>query len=229
MTIICVDDVLCALLNSNYRLMKKVFEFRDMPLSAWDGVGDDPLARFGEEELKELVSTQFSYFAGNMVNVVTEFRRVRFFVRSHHEEFLVNTAKANQPERLKLQLTGERGVFTQLFASSDVFNPPIPLYLHMADKMIASRKNQSDTERSGGRFSAILVPERSLLADDIVEALVFLAVNLPELHEIDTDALVDAWVKAGGKLPIAHGANQVIERFRNKSSKTFLFKKNMHT
>ena len=104
-------------------------------------------------------------------------------------------------------------------------SPAVPFFLHMADYLISSRKHQSDTERSGGRFSAIMVPGRSSLGDDIIEALVFLAVNLPELHEIDVDALVVSWIMAGGKLPIAHAANQVIKRFLNKSSKTFLFKK----
>ena len=105
-------------------------------------------------------------------------------------------------------------------------SPPVPFFLHMmADYLISSRKHQSDTERSGGRFSAIMVPGRSLLGNDTIEALVFLAVNLPELHEIDIGSLVESWIVAGGKLPIAHAANQVIKRFLNKSSKTFLFKK----
>ena len=53
----------------------------------------------------------------------------------------------------------------------DTFGLAVPNYAHIIDYMIAYRLNQSDTERSGGFVSRILKKERTLLDDDILQAL----------------------------------------------------------
>ena len=50
-----------------------------------------------------------------MAEVVTQFRRVRYFAREYREDFIIDTAKEGKPPKLKFQLTGERGVFPRLY------------------------------------------------------------------------------------------------------------------
>ena len=60
--------------------------------------------------------------------------------------------------------------------------------------MISYRFHQCDTERSGGSLSRILSAQRTLLKDDLVNALVFLFESVPGIHNIDYDKLYEDWL-----------------------------------
>jgi len=68
---------------------------------------------------------------------------------------------------------------------------------------------------------------RTSLADQTFKSLVFLSFNLPHLHEIDVDILVNAWKAAGHKLPITRedADSIVLRRMRSEESQTFFLKK----
>ena len=92
----------------------------------------------------------------------------------------------------------------------------VPLFARIVDDMIAYRVNQSDTERVGGKLSRILCAERSLLDDEMVDMLTFLAQNLPPIHMFDAEQCVREWYKRGNKLPYNANdtAGRVLARFR---------------
>ena len=92
----------------------------------------------------------------------------------------------------------------------------MPLFARIVDDMIAYRVNQSDTERVGGKLSRILCAERSLLDDEMVDMLTFLAQNLPPIHMFDAEQCVREWYKRGNKLPYNANdtAGRVLTRFR---------------
>ena len=70
-------------------------------------------------------------------------------------------------------------------------------YLHIADYMIAYDVKATDVERVGSHMQLIKTKLRTRLADLTFKALLFLSFNLPLLHDIDIDLLVEAWKAAG--------------------------------
>ena len=62
--------------------------------------------------------------------------------------------------------------------------------------------------------------KRTSLNDDTFADLVFLASNLPHLHEIDTPLLVKAWKEAGHRLPLKKNDAEsiVLSRLRARTS-----------
>ena len=70
-------------------------------------------------------------------------------------------------------------------------------YLHIADYMIAYDAKAADVERVGSHMQLIKTKLRTRLADLTFKALLFLSFNLPLLHDIDIDLLVEAWKAAG--------------------------------
>ena len=109
-------------------------------------------------------------------------------------------------------------------------------FCHALEYMIVYTCTQSDTERSGKKVGEILTTNRSLLKDVEVEKLLFLEENLPFLHEIDFDKLVDRYITwsttEGRRLqsPTLETSFQhfkksaVLQRLQKQKSMGFLFK-----
>lgn len=114
-----------------------------------------------------------------------------------------------------------------LFCTPNVTGLPIEMYLHLADYMIAYDVKSADVERVGSHMQLIKTKLRTTLADQTFKSLVFLSFNLPHLHEIDVDALVEAWKSAGHRLPINSNEadSAVLSRMRSADSFTFFLKK----
>ena len=71
-------------------------------------------------------------------------------------------------------------------------------YLHVADYMIAYAWQSCCGERVGSHINIVKSLERTLLSDSMFDDHTFNKCNLPELHEIDYEALVKIW-KEGAK------------------------------
>ena len=98
------------------------------------------------------------------------------------------------------QFLGEDGKFDRSIAYKFLLKEDGPGisniddYLYLLDYMISYRFHQCDTERSGGSLSRILSAQRTLLKDDLVNALVFLFESVPGIHNIDYDKLYEDWL-----------------------------------
>jgi hypothetical protein len=114
-----------------------------------------------------------------------------------------------------------------IFCTPGVVGLHIEQYLHMADYMIAYDVKSADVERVGSHMQLIKTKLRTSLADQTFQSLVLLSFNLPRLHEIDVDILVNAWKAAGHKLPITKGEADsiVLSRMRREETQTFFLKK----
>ena len=210
-------------------LLTKVFSYGQMPLS-----NQDLLQAYGDTELTEIVRTKFPYYMPVVGEVLAQARQVRLFVSKNKsrfvrkvEEWIDEDTAEIHPESVELLLTGPGSVFELMFTQSDGFGLPVPLFAHIADFMITYRFQQSDTERTGGILTAVLTKQRTLMKDDILEALVFLAQNLPPLHLIDVDRLVNEWIRRKNLLPYNRNETigRVLQRMYNETTTKFVLRK----
>ena len=65
------------------------------------------------------------------------------------------------------------------------------------------------------------------MKDDILEALVFLAQNLPPLHLIDVDRLVNEWIRRKNLLPYNRNETigRVLQRMYKETTTKFVLRK----
>ena len=132
-----------------------------------------------------------------------------------------------------LVLTGAGSVFETLFTRSDVCTKPIPDLLHIADYMIAFMWQSCNGERAASHINLVKSKERTLLADDTFDEIVFNTFNMPEIHEVDFPSIIKKWVADGRKQGTFAGvdgdsvesASKVITRHLAKTTPKFLFKK----
>ena len=110
---------------------------------------------------------------------------------------------------------------------ADIINPHPREFLHMAEYMVSYRFNQSDTERAGSVMNRTKSKERTLLKDDVYEALVFLATNLLNPHEINLEKLARTWIQQEGRRVVNENQaeSRVVSRLRaERSSRVVLHK-----
>jgi len=96
--------------------------------------------------------------------------------------------------------------------------------------MISYDITTADVERIGSHMQLIKSPLRCSQSNTTFAALTFLSFNLPVLHEVDIEILVDAWEGSKHQLPIhKNGAeSRVLSRLKGRVTPTFLFKKNSY-
>ena len=106
--------------------------------------------------------------------------------------------------------------------------PPRPTLPQIADDMISHRIHQCDTERTGSVMNLVKSKIRTSLSHQMFSDLVFLAINLPFIHECDLELLVRAWCAQGHWLPAAknEAVAKVLTRMRCETTATFLLKVN---
>ena len=99
-----------------------------------------------------------------------------------------------------LVLTGEGSVFEELFSRFGVYRKSIPLFLHVADYMIALTWQSCCGERAGSHINLTKTKGCTGLVDETFDALVFNTFNMPHLHEMDFAAFVKRWSDEGHQM-----------------------------
>jgi hypothetical protein len=99
-----------------------------------------------------------------------------------------------------LVLTGEGSVFDELFSRSGVFRKPIPLFLHVADYMIAFIWQYCCGKRARSHIDLTKTKGRTGLGDETFDSLVLNTFNMPHLHEMDIAAFVKRWSDEGHQM-----------------------------
>ena len=211
--------------------LRMIFDFRRMPLQ------DNPAAQaqlqsWSNEDIDWVVKEKFPELDVTMLK--NQALAARMFVKANKERFMQLVDNSDPSKGKVLVLTGEGSIFEELFSRSDVCTQPIPLFLHVADYMISFMWQSCNAERAGSHMNRTKTLERTGLHDDIFDSLMFCTFNMPFLHEIDFDLMMEAWEKAGHKSGTFKGidgdsldsSSKVIKRQLEKKSSTFLFKTN---
>ena len=95
-----------------------------------------------------------------------------------------------------------------------------------------SQWQSCSAERAGSHMNRTKTLERSGILDDLFDSLMFCTFNMPNIHEIDFEALMREWESEGHKLGTfkgvdgdsAESSSKVIKRMLEEKLPTFLFK-----
>ena len=123
----------------------------------------------------------------------------RMFVKTNKDRFTHFVDENDHSKGKALKLTGEGSIFVELFSRSNVCLQPIPLFLHAADYMISFMWQSCNAERAGSHIDRTKTLERSGILDDLFDSLMFCTFNMPNIHEIDFEALTREWESEGHK------------------------------
>ena len=153
-------------------------------------------------------------------------------MKTNKDRFIHFVDENDHSKGKALKLTGEGSIFVELFSRSNVCLQPIPLFLHAADYMISFMWQSCNAERAGSHMNRTKTLERSGILDDLFDSLMFCTYNMPNIHEIDCEALMREWESEGHKLGTfkgvdgdsAESSSKVIKRMLAEKSPTFLFK-----
>ena len=212
-------------------LYQKVFDLRLIPLDD-TAESQERLETWGHNEWKELQRTRFPLLDPDQL-LIQSFR-VYMFAKDNYTSFYdkdeapPGTRETDHTPKPHLRLTGPGSVFEYLFERD--IGSDITMFLEVADDMIAHRFHQCDTERGGSYMNLVKTKLRTGLGHGTYNDLVFLAFNLPFLHEIDYDVLVDAWIAAGRQLAVGKQkdgdrSKQVLRRlYKEDSGAKFLLR-----
>lgn len=199
--------------------MKNVFDFSTMPLE-----NHKLLMEWGVVDLDALCGDLFPTVDAALTQ--TEFLAVKVFVRDQQARFLQWKDPKDRSAGKVLLVTGPGSIFELLFSRSDVLNIPIPNYLHLADYMISCMWHSCSAERAGSHINLVKTKTRTQMSDELLNSLVFNTVNMPDLHEMDFDAIVDNWRRSGARMGSGEqGGSKVVQRHLGQTTPTFLFKK----
>jgi hypothetical protein len=199
-----------------FELWRSVFEFSLMPLSLPSPSNAAILDKWGDQALEELIPARYPNLG--VIEAQTQSLKVKHYVRENKEQFF-------DKDKAKLRITGPGSIFEALFTGSGPSD--IQAYLQIADESIATRVNQSDTERLGNVMAAIKTKKRNHLGPDAYVALVRLGFNLPFAHEIDYELLLEAWKRSKHAMPVNRNgsASQVLSRLKKRTTAPFLLHK----
>lgn len=168
-------------------LLREMLDFRRMPLED-SSEAHEQLLVWSDDETDELCTTYFPELDEGVVK--DDLLVIRLYVRENQGKFLRDKDPSDTSKGKTLALTGPGSVFEALFARSDVCSKPVPSALHIADYMIALMWQSCNGERAASHINIVKSKERTGLNDETFEAVVFNTYNMPELHEIDFDAIM---------------------------------------
>ena len=177
-----------------------------MELNSQCPLAFEELQTRGDDAIEWLVKNYFPMLDPQILK--NQALKVRLWAKERHDRFLdkdeadPSWSKARRDKhkpRPRLRIVGRSSIAEALFKGAV---PDIEQFLHVFDDMIARSLTSCDVERAGSQVTLTKNKLRTLLDDDIFADLVFLAFNLPYLHEIDTNLLVRAWKAAGHRLPL---------------------------
>ena len=112
-----------------------------MPLSLPSPSNAAILDKWGDQALEELIPARYPNLG--VIEAQTQSLKVKHYVRENKEQFF-------DKDKAKLRITGPGSIFEALFTGSGPSD--IRAYLQIADESIATRVNQSDTERGEGKW-----------------------------------------------------------------------------
>ena len=212
-------------------ILREMLDFRRMPLED-SSEAHEQLLVWSDDETDELCTTYFPELDAGVVK--DDLLVIRLYVRENQGKFLRDKDPSDTSKGKTLALTGPGSVFEALFARSDVCSKPVPSALHIADYMIALMWQSCNGERAASHINIVKSKERTGLNDETFEAVVFNTYNMPELHEIDFDAIMKKWIADGRKSGVLKGSvlqgdsdeptSKVIRRHLGNASETFLYK-----
>ena len=136
-----------------FELWRSVFGFSLMPLSLSSPGNAAILDKWGDKALKELIPARYPNL--DVIETQNQSLKVKYYVRENKELFL-------DKDKAKLRITGPGSIFEALFTGNGPSD--IQAYLQFADESIATRVNQSDTERLGNVMAAIKTKKRTTSA-----------------------------------------------------------------
>ena len=96
--------------------------------------------------------------------------------------------------------------------------------------MIAFMFQSCNGERAASHINLVKSKGRVLLADETFDAIVYNTFNMPGLHEINFEPIIDKWIKAGRTTGTLKGFDddsqdsKVIRWHLDEKTATFLYK-----
>jgi hypothetical protein len=204
-----------------------VFNFERMGVNSSDTaafaalqVAGDDAVDWLQERYYPMLDAQIVKNQSLLVKIYVKENYSRFYDKDLAQPEWTSARKNAHVPKPHLKICGPGSIMETLFTNFNVTRGPIEQYLHIADDMICRSVTQCDTERVGSAMNLVKTDKRRCLGDSIFADLVFLAFNLPWLHEIDIKLLVKAWKEAGHKLPInKNDADSIVlTRLRNRES-----------
>ena len=217
------------------RKLRDVFDFDRMELSNPSPEAFEQLQTHGDEAIDWLVENKFPKLDAETIKA--DALKVRIWVKDNYDRFYEKDEakstwqakrRSNHVPKPHFKIAGNGSIMEALFLTPNVVGRYIAQYLQIADYMIAYDITTADVERIGSHMQLIKSPLRCSQLDSTFAVLTFLSFNLPFLHEVDLDIIIEAWRKTGHKLPINKNEAEsiVLSRLQNRVSSTFFMKKN---
>ena len=217
--------------------LRDVFDFNRMELGLDSANAFENLKTHGDDAIDWLIEKKFPMLDPAVVKADAAAVRLwakkeykRFFDEDEAQPTWSAKRRAQHVPKPRMRIAGSDSIMEALFTTPMLVGRDISQYLHIADYMLAYDISSADVERVGSYMQLVKSKLRTSLEDSTFACGVFLAYNLPYLHEIDLDVLVEAWRKSGHKLPINKNEAEslVLRRLRARRSATFFLKKNSH-
>ena len=176
------------------RDLRDILDFRRMPLERTEAA-HSKLMVWSESTIDRFLPLYFPELS--VFEFKCEALSARLFVCENQERFMHLKDPDDATKGRILRLTGSGSIFESLFSRSDVCSKPIPMFLHVADYMIAFMWQSCCSERAGSHINLTKAKGRTDLHDTTFDSLVFNTFNMPNLHEIDFAAIVKEWSANG--------------------------------
>ena len=213
--------------NNLYSDYYKLFGFDAMEFNSDSDAAYRALLVYGDDAVERLVKNYYPMLDEALVK--DDFLKVKRWLWENWKRFYDEDAadpdwpKARREKHVPkpgLRIAGHDSIAHALFTTPNVTGCSIPRFLHIFDDMLSRSITSCDVERTGSQISLTKTLKRTSLNDDTFADLVFLASNLPHLHEIDTPLLVKAWKEAGHRLPLKKNDAEsiVLSRLRARTS-----------
>lgn len=213
--------------------LRDVFDFNRMELANTSAAAFEQLQTHGDSAIDWLVQNKFPEL--DAATIKADALKVRLWAKENHDRFYDSdeakpswTKKRRQRHipKPRLRIAGEGSIMQALFASPVVVGRHVAQYLQIADYMISYDITTADVERIGSHMQLVKSLSRCSQLDSTFAVLTFLSFNLPFLHEVDLDILLEAWRKSGHKLPINknEATSIVLSRLKDRATSTFFLK-----
>ena len=209
--------------------LRDMFDYRLMPFSNYD-----KLLTWGDDSISKIVAEKFPEL--DVFELQNESLSVKLWLLEERDTYTHARDPRNLRKGTELKITGEGSVMEALFSQPEITGRSICNYLHVADYMVAYAWQSCCGERVGSHINIVKSLKRTLLSDSMFDDHTFNKCNLPELHEIDYDALVKIW-KEGAKKRVGifkgreaaatkeQSLSKVVKRHLARTSSIPIFKK----
>lgn len=208
------------------RKLSKIFDFRKMPLVEGAAAAEE-LLTWSDKEVEEFIPSKFPLMDLDIFK--SQALAARMYVQRNQKQWIVPKDSKKPEDGRILLLTGPGSICETLFSRSDICGVPINLYLVVMDYMISYAWQSACVERLGSHLCIVMTKYRTLMRSDTLCSTLFNKFNLPEVHEVDLDALAKAWKVDKRVMGVFKGCDgsepsKVVARHLTLKGKNFLFK-----